>query len=485
MKSLRIPLLLSVLLMALSCGNDPVTPEETDDDFRFNPAGDRITLKHEVRGDWLTTVGGYDWPDKSDASSTQILKLQTMIQELKDAGCNLVYFQVVSNMDAMYPSDILPWSHVITGTQGQAPLFDPLAVAIQACRDKGMEIHAWINPLRAGSLSMARCDQHVVKLHPDWIQTYGNNYFLDPALPAVREHLAAIVTELMTQYDLDGIHIDDYFYPDGIRSDVKEWNDEASFELYGGGSSRDEWRFANIDACVKAMYDATHNAKASAIFGVSPAGRLENTLKLYADPRRWVAQGTVDYLVPQIYWYHGHKTADFTTVLNSWKDIVGNVPMFTGLAAYRLGETGFESMDEFVRQVTECRQASWVQGHVWFRTAFILKNTFLPVLKRDIYAYGSLVPKIGLSEQGAPGRPAPTRNGTRIQWAEVDGADGYAVYLLVRDEHDRSQWKAELVYQGPHISYEGAVRENYAVLAYAGKEKSDLSDVIFIPSGNQ
>lgn len=482
MKRFHLPALLAGLMLTAACGIVPPDDGLTDDDFRFNAATDHITLRHEVRGDWLTTVGGYDWPNKSDASSTQISKLQSMIQQLKDAGCNLVYFQVVSNMDAMYASDILPWSHVITGTQGQAPLFDPLAEAIKACRDRGMEIHAWINPLRAGAISMARCDQHVVKLHPDWIQTYGSNYFLDPALPAVREHLAAIVTELMTKYDLDGIHIDDYFYPDGIKTDQKEWNDDAAYALYGAGKSLEEWRYSNIDACVKAMHDATHAQKATAIFGVSPAGRLENTMKLYADPRRWVAQGTVDYLVPQIYWYHGHKTADFKTVLDSWKDIVGNVPMFTGLAAYRLGETGFESMSEFVRQVEDCRNASWVFGHVWFRTAFILTNNFLPTLKSDIYNYGTLMPKIGLSDKQAPARPNPVLSGNRLEWSEVSGADGYAVYVLTREDNKSTQWTARLVYQGPHISYEGQVRGNYVVLAYAGKEKSDISDVIFIPS---
>jgi uncharacterized lipoprotein YddW (UPF0748 family) len=484
MKYFRILALLSALLLAAGCTDKPDIETETDDDFRFNPSGDRITLRHEVRGDWLTTVGGYDWPAGNYVPAQQIQLLQQMIRNLRDAGCNLVFFQVVSNMDAMYRSDILPWSHVLTGTQGTDPGFDPLAVAVEACRECGLEIHAWINPLRAGGFSMSRCSDHVVFAHPGWIQTYGSNYFLDPALPEVRQHLADIVTELMTRYDLDGIHIDDYFYPDGIRSDEKEWDDAASYSLYGKGVAKDEWRFANIDACVKAMHDATLAAKPTAIFGVSPAGRLENTQKLYADPQRWVAQGTVDYLVPQIYWYHGHRTADFKMVLDSWEPIVKSVPMFTGLAAYRLGETGFETMDEFVRQVSECRQASWVQGHVWFRTAFILRDNFLSVLKRNIYNYGSLMPKIGASDRAVPGRPRVSRNGTRIQWEEVDGADGYAVYRLVRDDHDRSQWTAGLVYKGPHISYEGQVRDNYFVLAYAGKEKSDPSEVIFIPSEN-
>lgn len=471
----RILAILTTTLLLASCGILKTNIGDVDEDFKFDPAKDNIILQHEVRGDWLTTVGGYDWPDKNDPAETQISKLRTMIRRIKESGCNLVFFQVVSNMDAMYPSELLPWSHVITGTQGQDPLYDPLMEAVSACREEGMEIHAWINPLRAGNVSLERCPEHVVLKHPEWIQQYGSGYYLDPALPEVQEHLYNLITELMTNYDLDGIHIDDYFYPDGIQTDEKQWAEKD----FPAGTDKDEWRFKNIDLCVKAMYDATHAAKPTATFGISPAGRLENTLKLYADPRRWVKQGIVDYLVPQIYWPHGHKTADFKQVLDSWKDIVDNVPMYTGLAAYRLGETGFESMAEFINQVEECREADFVQGHVWFRTAFILNNEFRPTLQNVIYKYGSLVPKIGKSDRDAPGRPTVSLYGTEIQWAEVPGAEGYAVYELSKETKG---WRANLVYSGPHISYNGQRRCNYAVLAYAGKEKGDLSEVIFIPS---
>ena len=465
-------LLVLLGLLATSCGVLTPAGRNIDEDYRFHIAKDRITLRHEVRADWLTTVGGYDWPDKNDDASLQILKLNNLIRQIREAGCNVVYFQVVSNMDAMYPSAILPWSHVITGIQGQDPGYDPLTEAINACREQGLEIHAWINPLRAGSIAMKRSPRHVVNEHPGWIQQYGGNLYLDPALPEVRRHLADIVTELMENYPLDGIHIDDYFYPDGIQADEKQWNDSTTFALYANGADKEEWRFRNIDACVKAMSDATHAARPDAIFGISPAGRLENTLKLYADPRRWVAQGTVDYLVPQIYWPHGHKTADFKQVLDSWQDIAGTVPVFTGLAAYRLGETGFESMDEFVRQVDQCRQAPWTLGHVWFRTASVLGGQFLPTLQNVIYKYGSLVPAIGRSEGPVPARPSVTLTGKRLQWTEVEGAEGYAVYQLFRESDKSRSWTARLVYQGPHISFEGSERNNYLSFAAFCTNKS-------------
>lgn len=476
--------LLTTSLLLASCGILTPNSGDVDENFKFNPATDRIILKHEVRGDWLTTVGGYDWPDKNDPYQLQLRKLKDMIHQIREAGCNVVFFQVVSNMDAMYESELLPWSHVLTGTQGQDPIIDPLREAVLACREEGLQIHAWINPLRAGAVSMERCPQHVVLAHPEWIQRYGNNYYLDPGLPEVRQFLANIVDELMSRYDLDGIHIDDYFYPDGLQTDPKEWDDNAAYNRYLEEftipKSKEDWRFYNIDECVRAMYGTTHRLKSTAIFGVSPAGRRENSVKLYADPYNWVRNDIVDYLVPQIYWPHGHKTADFKQVLDSWQGIVGDhVPMFTGLAAYRLGETGFESMDEFIRQVNECREASYVQGHVWFRTVHILDGKFKPTLQNVIYKYGSLVPKIGKSDRETPGRPVVSLNGTEIQWAEVPGAEGYAVYELSRESDG---WHANLVYSGPHISYKGQRRCNYAVLAYAGKEKGDLSEVTFIPS---
>lgn len=397
---MRNSFLLSLALLAISCGVTPrvARPQEAQVPEAPAAVSESPTVqlpeapsapapqpRPEVRGIWLTTVGGSDWPDRNEPGFVQLEKLKNLIRQIREAGCNVVFFQVVSNMDALYPSDILPWSHVLTGTQGRSPGYDPLAEAVRACREQGLEIHAWLNPLRAGSITMERSIRHVVLQHPDWVCQYGNNYYLNPALPEVRQHLQSIVTELMTRYQLDGIHIDDYFYPDGFQTNPKEWNDENDYLRYGGGKEKEEWRYCNIDACVKAMHQATHAARENARFGISPAGRLENTLKLYADPRRWVAQGTVDYLVPQIYWQHGHPIADFKTVLDSWEEIVGKVPVYIGLAAYRFGQTGFESMDEFVLQVKECRDAPWVQGHVWFRTLHLLQSDFLDVLKTEIY----------------------------------------------------------------------------------------------------
>lgn len=358
--------------------------------------GDSLAQKEEVRAAWLATVKGIDWPrHQKDSLGNPIIDLQAdqealvqMITAIKDVGCNTVYFQVVSNMDALYPSDILPWSYLPTNIPGEDPGYDPLQLAIETCRNLGLKIHAWLNPLRCGALDLPRGDSHPVNVHPEWIRTYKDMYYLDPAMPEVQEHLASVVRELLLKYDLDGIHIDDYFYPAGFQSDPLDWDDARQYEAYiasGGTEDRELWRFRNINACVKAMHDATHETSDKAVFGISPGGRLVNTVALYADPRFWVEEGTIDYLIPQIYWQHGHPIADFAQVMASWEEIMKGVPMYVGLAAYRYGQKGFESVDEFRQQIDECREAPWVHGHAWFSAKCILTDEFKAFLMEGPY----------------------------------------------------------------------------------------------------
>lgn len=344
----------------------------------------------EFRAAWLTTVKGIDWPrHEKDKDGNEIIDYEAdkealvqIIQDISDVGCNVVLFQVVSNMDAIYPSEILPWSHVLSGEQGTDPGYDPLETAVETCRSLGLEIHAWLNPLRCGPSDMQRDSRHVVESHPDLVKTYNNACYLDPARPETRSYLASIVHELMQNYDLDGIHIDDYFYPAGFQDNRGTWDDSSQYDDYvagGGEADIEKWRFSNINACVAAMYNATHEHEG--IFGVSPGGRLVNTLRLYADPRCWIDEGTIDYLIPQIYWQHGHPVADFPTVLASWEEIMCGVPMYVGLAAYRLGQKGFDTTDEFKAQIEDCRNASWVNGHAWFSTKCILTDDFRKFLQ--------------------------------------------------------------------------------------------------------
>ena len=347
----------------------------------------------EMRGAWLATVAGLDWPCVDDPAIVQQFKLVEQIKGLRDLGCNTLFFQVVSNMDALYPSKLLPWSAVLTGTEGKGPGFDPLALALKTAHDCGMQIHAWINPLRVCRDDVTPHDSlHVSISHPDWVQNYRHKLYLDPGNPEVVEFLRMVATEILEKYDVDGLHIDDYFYPDGLQKDPEGW-DNGMYELYGKGKALDAWRFATINKVVKTLCDATHACREGAVFGVSPSGRLINTCHLYADPRMWVAEGSVDYLAPQIYWAIGRTdAAAFEKVLPVWSFIADGVPVYVGIAAYKYAQginkgqdSPYLSLTEFGRELKLCRDAWYVKGHIWFRTKDILQDDFKAYILSELY----------------------------------------------------------------------------------------------------
>lgn len=477
------------LAILYSCGGkDDLTPskpgggEKPTTDARYDASTEKITLQHEFRAAWLTTVMGLDWPNKNQDAETQKNALVSMIRNLHSLGCNAIVFQINSNQDAMYKSDILPWSYFITGEEDKDPGYDPLALAVKTARELDMEIHGWLNPLRVSNVGKKYSAKSVAIQHKDWLQTYKNKVFIDPGRPEVREYLYAVAYEVMSKYDLDGLHIDDYFYPSGLKSDDDKWNDSELYKKYGGGESLADWRYSNINACVKALYDATHKAKSGAVFGVSPAGRLSLTDALYADPRQWVKEGTIDYLAPQIYWtIERADFAAFDTVLESWKPIVKDVPMFIGLAAYKHeAATGkdshFADLSEFSRQLSLCRASKEVLGHIWFRPQFMLKSDFVRYFPK-YYPYPSLTPKVLKTTGTVPAAPVISAEGKNLTWSEVKDAEGYAVYELYA--HAGKYWQAGLVHKGKELAFQAKENKNYFVIAYKGKEKSDNSNVVY------
>jgi len=351
----------------------------------------------EFRGVWLATVAGLDWPDCNQPSIVQEVQLLELIKAMREVGCNTVIFQVVSNMDALYPSGILPWSCVLNGTEGVDPGYDPLDIAVKAAHECGMKIHAWINPLRVCRSDDQQHDSlHVSVSHPDWVKNYEHKLYLDPGNPEVLDYLASIAQEIVANYDIDGLHIDDYFYPYGLsrNTESKEWVEN----FYTGPEDRkllDEWRFSNIDKVVEILHKTTHATKPEVVFGVSPSGRLVNTRALYADPARWAKAGTVDYFAPQIYWSTGRDDeAEFGKVLSSWKDISKGIPTYIGIAAYKHGEEYYRGKDvpymnlsEFKKEIDMCRSTEYVQGHIWFRARHIAAEELKAYILSELYGW--------------------------------------------------------------------------------------------------
>ncbi|GAB1472805.1 glycoside hydrolase family 10 protein [Bacteroidota bacterium] len=478
-------ILLSVIIWScskdnLDPDNDPDDPIETEKPKQFNPATDNIIIKHELRAAWLTTAYKLDWPATATGADNQRNLLISLINNLKNLNINVIYFQVMTSCEAFYPSQIFPWSAYITGTQGQNPGYDPLAVAIEAAHSRGMELHAWINPLRVGSVSTNNVPTHPAVLYPNRYSVYNNVRYWNAGLPEVRTFLQNAVKELINNYDIDGVHFDDYFYPDGLKSTPGTWDDAAAYAQYGAGKSLNEWREYNIDMMVKAVSEAIKQTKPKVLFGISPSGQYANTMALYANPLTWMQNKWVDYLAPQIYWQIGHSTADFDKLAKFWNTNSSGVPIFPGLAAYRLGESGFPTTNEFLNQVLLCRSLPSIGGNVWFRTEHILKEPMFSFIKTKLYQNPSLVPKLGTVSETVPQVPQVNLSQKIITWSFVNDAKEYAVYELER-VGTTNDWKAEVKYKGQNTTFAGESTKNYFVIAVNGREKSSYQKVLYIP----
>ena len=300
--------------------------------------------KREFRAAWIQTVNG-----QFKGMSTEKIK-QTLVGQLNSlqgAGINAIIFQVRPEADALYASQLEPWSRFLTGIQGQAPspYWDPMQFMIDECHKRGMEFHAWINPYRTKTnQNNDLAANHVYNIHPEWFVTYGNQLYFDPALPESRKHICMVITDIVSRYDVDAIHMDDYFYPYPISG--KDFPDDASFARYGGGfSNKADWRRSNVNILIKKIHETIREIKPWVKFGISPFGiyrnessdplgsktnGLQNYDDLYADVLLWARQGWVDYNIPQIYWEVGHPRADYETLVKWWAKNTENRPLFIG-----------------------------------------------------------------------------------------------------------------------------------------------------------
>ncbi len=300
--------------------------------------------KREFRGAWIQAVNAqFQGMSRETMQST----LTYQLNELQKDGVNAIIFQVRPECDALYVSQLEPWSRFLTGVQGRNPGWDPLAWMVQECHKRGMEIHAWINPYRAKTAgTKALANSHVCVERPGCYFEYNGQYILNPGLPENRDYICQVAKDIITRYDVDGFHIDDYFYPypaAGISIP-----DEAQFAKYNLGGFKDirDWRRDNVNQFIKQLGETIRQTKPWVKFGVSPfgiyrnkkndpqngseTGGLQNYDDLYADVLLWVNNGWVDYCVPQIYWQIGHKTADYDTLIHWWNKYCGNRHLYIG-----------------------------------------------------------------------------------------------------------------------------------------------------------
>lgn len=305
------------------------------------PAKAQKAPKREFRGAWIQCVNEqFQGLSKEEMQRT----LSYQLDELAKDGVNAIIFQVRAECDALYNSPYEPWSRFLTGRQGQNPGWDPLAWMVSECHKRGMEIHAWINPYRAKTKgTSALASNNIAVKHPERVFEYDGLYILNPALPENREYICKIADDIVRRYDIDGFHIDDYFYPYPVAGkaipDAKEYNADSR------GMSIGDWRRDNVNKFIEQLHDSIRQTKPWVKFGVSPFGiyrnarsssigsntrGLQNYDDLYADVLEWVNNGWIDYCVPQLYWQIGHKTADYETLIKWWNEHAGNRPLYIG-----------------------------------------------------------------------------------------------------------------------------------------------------------
>lgn len=426
------------------CVNVPLTlPSTTTPDpaSAFN-ADQPPPAPREFRAAWVATVTNIDWPSRKGLSSAaQQEEMRVLLDRAVALKLNAIILQVRSCADAIYPSQLEPWSEYLTGVQGQAPVpfYDPLALWISEAHARGLELHAWFNPFRArlGEAKLPPSPLHVSQSRPQWVKTYGNQLWMDPGEPAAAAHSLAVVLEVLKRYDVDGIHLDDYFYPYPVQQgdDAKtelEFSDQNTWQRYvdgGGPLTRDDWRRSNVDALVQRLNTSIHQVKPWVRFGISPFGIGRPDLrpvgiqgfsqyhKLYADVERWLQSGWLDYLIPQLYWPIDQKEQAFGPLLDYWhRQNTQGRHVWAGLFTSRVlatptpGAVGAKASwlpEEITRQIAAVRKQMPGTGHAHFSMVALLQNRqgISDALQADTYASPALMPASPWLENGAPLKP--------------------------------------------------------------------------------
>ncbi|THA58833.1 glycoside hydrolase family 10 protein [Streptomyces sp. A1136] len=344
----------------------------------------------EFRGMWIASVENVDWPSKTGLSADrQRAELLALLDTAVERRLNAVVLQVRPTADALWPSPLEPWSQWLTGTQGRDPGWDPLGTAVAAAHERGLELHAWFNPYRVANHTDPDrlAAGHPARRNPEWVLPYGGKLYYNPGLPQVRRFVQDAMADAVARYPVDGVHWDDYFYPYPVQGE--DFDDEAAFEEYGGSfDSRADWRRNNTDTLVREMSERLRRIRPATRFGVSPFAVWRNDDvdplgsrtragvgtydDLYADTRKWVKEGWVDYIVPQAYWQLGHPSADYAEIVPWWARTVAGtgVSLYVGEALYRCdAESATEAWRdpaELSRHVSFAKDCPEVRGHVYF-----------------------------------------------------------------------------------------------------------------------
>jgi len=426
--------------------------------------------KREFRGAWIQCVNG-QFQGLSTEKMQQTLSYQ--LDELSKDGVNAIIFQVRPECDALYQSSLEPWSRFLTGTQGKAPspYWDPLQWMITECHRRGMELHAWINPYRAKTKTTTQLStSHIAVQHPELCFDYDGLKLLNPGIPQCRDYICRVVADIVSRYDIDGLHIDDYFYPYPAAGVAIP--DDAQFRQYNNGfADQGDWRRQNVNLFIQQLGKTVHNLKPWVKFGVSPFGiyrnntidkngsntrGLQNYDDLYADVLLWVNNGWIDYCVPQIYWQIGHKTADYQTLINWWNRNASNRPLYIGEDVERTAkysDVNYPSINQMPAKFALRENMENVQGAVlWYAKAVVDDiGNYGTALRQNYWRYPALPPEMPFLTKRTP---------KKVKSLKTITVDGKKVLCWSAPKGDGWETKAA----------------KYVVYRFRKGERSNLSD---------
>lgn len=433
-------------------GNGDGDGDPTGPDLPPTPAQELVEVSHprEFRGVWITTVYNINWPSAQglDIGAAQA-ELLDIIETAEAINLNAIVFQIRPESDAVYNSALEPWSRFLTGSQGGDPGWDPLSYLIEQAHARNLEVHGWLNPYRAAaSANAALVAPHIALAQPQHAHVYNGGRWMDPGAIPVREHVVDVVLDIVERYAIDGIHLDDYFYP---YPDGSSYPDDLTWQAYlqdGGALALGDWRRSNVNALVEELHDSIYAADPDLRFGISPFGiyrpgipagivGFDQYAQLYADPLHWLEQGWVDYLAPQLYWPTTYAQQDYEVLLDWWTQQRPDRYIFAGNYLSKLGSAPEWSLDEILLQVELSRLYSDQNsmGNVFFHVQPLLANTLgvNGALHDEFYAQPALTPPLAERLEVSVAPPIVTLDG-ELAWLEDPAQQRLRAWAVYTDE---------------------------------------------------
>lgn len=419
--------------------------------------GNNLTVSHtrEFRGAWIATVSNIDWPSKKGLSVEQQKKEMIFIlDQLKLYHINAALFQARPEGDAMYASKLEPWSRYLSGTQGQDPGYDPLTFFVEEAHKRGIEAHVWLNPYRAkASKGETTVAPHAASTMPEYVYDYRTLTWMDPGAKPIEDLTFNVVMDMVERYDLDGVHIDDYFYPYPDKTQFPDDKTYAAYQKAGGSLARDDWRRDNVNRLMKRLYEGIKARKPYVEFGIAPFGiyrpgqpegvkGLDQYAALYADPKKWVEEKWVDYIAPQLYWAIASPNQPYEKLLDWWSKLSTDRYTYSGHSTTHVAVTGdaYWPPEEIIEQtkITRKYRPQNALGDIYFSAKNIFNNTKqLGEKLAALYERPSLTPPINWNKNPAAAAPTVTKVGNviKVSHEKVDSLRWYVLY-----KEDKNVW---------------------------------------------